>query len=57
MLILGTALIVAMILCAYVVIEMRINQQKCECGYSVSIDALPEKCPRCGSTIAERENY
>jgi len=57
MLILATALIVAMILCAYVVIEMRINQQKCECGYSVSIDALPERCPRCGSTIAERENY
>jgi rubrerythrin len=44
------------LLLAYVLIEKRINQRRClVCGYSASVDALPEHCPKCGSTISERE--
>jgi len=54
--ILLTALIGGALLVAYFLIEKRINQRRClECGYGVSIDALPEQCPRCGSRIGEEE--
>ncbi|HXG94626.1 MAG TPA: hypothetical protein VNN73_19955 [Blastocatellia bacterium] len=40
------------LLIAYVMIEKRINLRPClECGYKVSVDALPEQCPRCGEMI------
>jgi Zn finger protein HypA/HybF involved in hydrogenase expression len=52
MIIILTILIGSAILVTYVLIEKRINQRRCsECGYSVSIDAVPEQCPHCGSTI------
>lgn len=51
------ALILAMlgagaVLFAYVLLERHINQRSClECGFRISIDALDEDCPRCGSLI------
>jgi len=42
-------------LVAYALIERRINQRACPyCGFRVSIDALIQKCPRCGH-VAELE--
>jgi rubrerythrin len=46
------ALIVGILLVAYVMLEKRINQRACAgCGFRVSIDGLDEDCPRCGSLI------
>jgi hypothetical protein len=51
-----TILIGSAILVTYFLIERRVNQRRCpECGYGVSIDAVPEQCPRCGSTIDGEE--
>ncbi len=48
------ALVVGVVLIAYVAVERRINQRSCpECGYRASIDGLEEPCPRCGAMIPE----
>ena len=48
------ALIVGVLLAAYLMIEKRINQRGCpECGFRVSIDGLVENCPQCGSLIPQ----
>ncbi|HVG20228.1 MAG TPA: hypothetical protein VNI02_14355 [Blastocatellia bacterium] len=40
------------VLIAYCMIEKRINQRACPaCGYTVSVDAPDERCPRCDATI------
>jgi rubrerythrin len=47
-------LLSAVALMAYSIIEKRINQRPClECGYGVSVDAINEQCPRCGSLVNE----
>jgi Zn finger protein HypA/HybF involved in hydrogenase expression len=53
---LGTILVGTVVLGSYVLFEKRINQRRCPCcGYFISIDALPEQCPRCGSIVEESE--
>lgn len=40
------------LLIAYCKMEKRINQRAClACGYTVSIDAPDEQCPRCDAII------
>jgi len=47
-------LLCAMVLMAYSMIEKRMNQRPCpDCGYGVSVDAINEQCPRCGSLVNE----
>jgi rubrerythrin len=42
------------VLVAYAALERKFNQRRCaSCGYRVSVDALPEVCPRCGAIIEE----
>lgn len=42
----------AAVLLAYAMIEKRINQRPCpECGYTVSVDAISEQCPRCAALV------
>jgi Zn finger protein HypA/HybF involved in hydrogenase expression len=41
-------------LIAYCMIEKRINQRACPaCGYTVSVDAPDEQCPRCDAIIRQ----
>jgi len=54
MVILLAILLGAAALVAYSMIEKRINQRVCpECGYTISLDAVEEQCPRCDSILSE----
>lgn len=47
-------LIGAAVLVAYLVVEKRINQRAClECGFTLSVDAIEEHCPRCDAPLGE----
>jgi hypothetical protein len=47
-----TMIIGGAVLIAYCWIEKRINQRAClACGFRLSVDAIDEQCPRCGSAI------
>jgi Zn finger protein HypA/HybF involved in hydrogenase expression len=51
------ALIIGLLLAAYVMIEKRVSQRSCPaCGYKVSVDGPDEDCPRCQSLIPARES-
>jgi rubrerythrin len=52
MLIIVAILVGGAVLTAYCMIEKRINQRDCPaCGYTVSVDAPDEQCPRCYAII------
>ena len=45
-----TVIIGGAVLIAYCWLEKRVNQRAClACGYRVSVDALEDRCPRCGT--------
>jgi hypothetical protein len=47
-----TIIIGGAVLIAYCFLEKRINQRAClACGFRVSVDAVDDQCPRCGSTF------
>jgi len=53
--IIAAIIIVAALLTAYSMIELRINRKACpECGFRVSIDGPDQDCPRCGAMIPSR---
>jgi len=52
--ILLTILVGGAALLGYLAVDKKVNQTRCRnCGSWVSIDALTEECPRCGTIIEE----
>jgi hypothetical protein len=48
-----SVLIGGAVLIAYCLIEKRINQQACPvCGFTRSVDATDDQCPRCDGIIS-----